>query len=385
MTVSICIAAYNKPRHLRAVLESIYSQTPDFLFEVIVVDDCGVQGVHAACSPFPVRYYRIARGPGYRNPSYARNLSYKMANGDVIIAQSDDVIHHSPNCIQTLFDTLTPGRCVFATVTNVDFYGQPYSDPNGAGYGDRLQVYVSQAKQRPLFFLGALYRKDLYAVNGNDEDFTDPGYEDDWFGLCLTRGLDLIPYYSASIIGHHLHHPHCANYEAIERSRALFDRKVRDAKAGIIPWQASGAPWRYDEDYPLQPPIKRIDRQRHPLTSVKNKYYRPCQVFPRLNIHPEKQIRTILTLLKQKLCLEAIMEVTRIPIQLLNKIRHKHDLDGITPYNEFAGAGPFRDCPTCGKRVRMPCVGCVIKAMGEGEKGAEFAEGRPETASDARG
>ena len=245
MRCSICLSTYNKPYHLSRTLESILKQNPPFEFEIIVVDDGSYQTTWEALQPYlcDITYVRIDRPPGYRGPAIARNLAYRRAEGEVIICQSDDVIHYSENCIERLVNNLHEKHFLIATVYNVDTNSNSYSDPNGKGYGDQLQVYTSSQRKRPLFFLGSLWRKDLYAVGGNDEDFADPSREDVWFGLCLTRGLNLQPVYSSKIVGHHQHHQHCTDYEALKRSRLLFDQKVSKATASGI-WQATDGSWR---------------------------------------------------------------------------------------------------------------------------------------------
>ena len=243
MKVSICIATYNKKNYLEKVLTSIYRQTVPFDFEVIVVDDGSPDegATDRVCRDFPVHYIHINRKPGYHNPAHARNLAYKRARGEIIICQSDDVIHRNRNTIQRLADEITPGHFVIASVSNICTNGKPYTDIVGEGYGDKLLVYTSPEKRRPLFFLGSLYRSDLYAVGGNDEDFVDPSREDVWFGLCLTEGLKLKPIYS-SVVGLHLHHPHTTDYDAISRSRIIFNQKVREARRTGT-WQSAGGAW----------------------------------------------------------------------------------------------------------------------------------------------
>jgi glycosyltransferase involved in cell wall biosynthesis len=240
---SICIAAYDKPRPLARVLESIYTQSPPFAFETIVVDDGSPIPLAKVCEPFPVHYVRIERPPGFRNPSRARNVAYRMAKGEVIIAQSDEVIHASERAIERLVGSLTPGRFVIATVFNVDKHGRTVFDKGIVQNQRGIAQYTGPATRRPFFFLGSLYRADLYAVGGNDEDFVEPCYDDDWFALCLTRGRQLDAYYAADIVGHHQHHAHFHDAPAIGRSRQIFDRKVAEATAGRALWQASGGPW----------------------------------------------------------------------------------------------------------------------------------------------
>jgi len=240
---SVCIAAYDKPWHLDRVLASIMGQDVPYEWELIVVDDGSpTDEVAEVCSHYgKVDYVRIDRVPGYRNPAVARNVAYRRARGEVVIAQSDDVVHVAGDTIWRLVEELTPGTFVIATVTNVDRTGRPCCSANGVGFGDRLTVYTSPQLRRPLFFLGSLYRRDLYAVGGNDEEFTAPGREDVWFALCLVKGLGLRPTYSA-VAGHHLQHQHTTSYASVAAGRQVFARKCRQAMATGV-YQAAGGPW----------------------------------------------------------------------------------------------------------------------------------------------
>ena len=246
MKCSICIAAYDKPHHLNRVLESIFKQSPPFDFEVIVVDDGTLdEGIVEVCTNYPVIYRRLLDPcrTSYCNPAAARNVAYREATGEVIICQSDDVIHYSKDCIQNLVSELAPNHFVIATVVNVDCNGTFYADPKGKGYGDKLVEYTSPKKQRPLFFLGALCRQDLYAVGGNDEEFVYPSGEDQWFAKCLINGLGLRATYSRKVVGHHLHHPHTEDYEGIQQSQTLLKQKIQLATQRKVPWTAFGGPW----------------------------------------------------------------------------------------------------------------------------------------------
>lgn len=249
---SICIAAYDKPNHLDRTLFSIFQQRPSFPYEVIVVDDGSpTYRVENVCWKYPLaKYIRIARPPGYRNPSVARNEAYRRARGEIVICQSDDVYHVGPSVIQNLVDDLKPGHFLIATVTNVDESGSPYCDPTGQGYGDGDTVYTSPQRNRPLFFLGSLYRRNLYAVGGNDEEFVAPGREDVWFSLCLMKGLGLRPIYSERVIGYHQHHPHC-DPAVVLPSQEVFARKLAQRPEQYV---ASGGPWEYPEEAANPPP-----------------------------------------------------------------------------------------------------------------------------------
>lgn len=243
MKASICIATYNKPNELRNTLHSIFTQNPPFSYEVIVVDDGGsTKQTEQVCKGFPVDYIRL-ENPGYGNPAKARNVAYRRAKGEVIITQSDDVIHHTGNTIEELVNRLKPGTFVLATVVNVDKNGNPYSDKEGKGFGDYLETYVSPRRRRPLFFLGSLYKSDLYAVGGNDEDFVKPAGEDVWFSNCLVYGLGLTPIFLDSVVGRHQAHTH-GDPKIAQISVRLREEKFRKAKKGLVPFCSSGGPWK---------------------------------------------------------------------------------------------------------------------------------------------
>jgi len=228
---------------------SIRFAQPPFPCEIIVVDD-GSPSESAArnranCEYWPnipdvhvpLTYRYIDRAPGYRNPSAARNVAYRMAKGEVIICQSDDVVHALPDTIECLVNDLHKGEFLVATVLNRTMDNRRCPKP--------LPVFTGPLVKRPLFFLGSLFRSDLYRVGGNDEEFAArPAFDDDWFGDCLIHGANLTPVYSQDIIGFHLDHARPEKLvEMVVPNEQLYRRKVADARVGKIPWCATGGPW----------------------------------------------------------------------------------------------------------------------------------------------
>jgi glycosyltransferase involved in cell wall biosynthesis len=242
MKCSICISTYNKPNTLRKVLDSIFVQQIPFDFEVIVVDDGSSSSTKLICNSYPIKYIRIDRAPTYRNPSVARNVAYRAARGEVIIAQSDDVVHHSTNCVAKLVECLQPKTFVIATVINTDAAGNrvPLNADN-SDYNANT-ILTGPQRRRPLFFLGALYREDLYAVGGNEEQFTNPGRDDVYFTDCLIEGQKLNPVYLSSVIGYHIHHPHAGTIESMQPSFATYRQLVANNQL-TGHWVSSSGPW----------------------------------------------------------------------------------------------------------------------------------------------
>ena len=252
--VSICMATYNRdPNVLHQVFDSIFQQTPPFEVEVIVCDDGSHRkdgspdySVQEISKQYPIQYHRINRPPGFKNPCVPRNVAYRAARGDIIIAQSDEVTHQSYNTIETLVNELEdhPKSFVIATVNACGPTGKPWS------------VYTGKKRQHPLFFLGALRREHLYAVGGNDEDFANgPGRDDVWFAQCLQKGLGLSPFFSDKATGHHLFHPPTSSKEVSKPNQEIERVKTVKAKQTKI-WCASGGSWLYS-DTTTQTPTRR--------------------------------------------------------------------------------------------------------------------------------
>lgn len=233
---SVVLSTRNRADQLRCTLESIACQWVPFPYEVIVVDDGSTDHTLEVCREAGVRAVHLDN-PVYRNPGPARNVGYRLARAPVIIAQSDEVEHVSPDTVLRLVAALEPRTAVFARVWNVR--GQ-----------ERLDLYVGPERHRPLFFLGSLWREDLYAVGGNDEEFTEPGFEDTFFAQCLdARGVRFR--FLDDVVGHHQHHEH---HEVAEASRCLWEVKCeRAAETGC--WVASGGPWPFVQEEGLWPSL----------------------------------------------------------------------------------------------------------------------------------
>ena len=238
---SIVIATYNKQRELRNTLRSICVQRPKCSFEVIVIDDGSKDKTAEVCENFRsygylIRYHKIEGRLDYVNPSVPRNVGYKMARGDVIIAQSDDVMHRELKTIDMLMEFQeNQFNIAFVRNVSVDDYGTITKE---------FELYTSPTYPRPLFFLGSLYRKDIYEIGGNCEEFTEPGYEDDWFGQCLVHGLGLRPRFRIDVGGWHQKHVRPPVVKSYVKMKELFERKYAEASADKAEW-VGGPAWEY--------------------------------------------------------------------------------------------------------------------------------------------
>jgi glycosyltransferase involved in cell wall biosynthesis len=240
---------------LARALHSIRRQSPPFEYELIVVDDFpgGHIDTTRVCAEYGTGYFR---GPPretdgedrqYRNPGPARNFAYRVARGEVVICQSDDVLHETPDAIEKLVKLTTRDNFVIATVYNREVFGPPEQYELGGGgelySGPDLPIPADMPS--PLFFLGAVLRRHIYAIGGNEEDFDEPGYEDNFFSDCLIHGQKLTPLLTSEVVGIHQHHDRPRLVRRYKRMKAVYERKVAYAHA-TGRWVASGGPWPMD-------------------------------------------------------------------------------------------------------------------------------------------
>lgn len=235
MRASVVISTFNHADLLDRTLESIYRQNEGYEFEVVVVNDGCSDHTEHVLARYPVRPFRIERPPVHGNPARGRNLAIFHAQSDVLVMQSDDVMHISAQPIRRFVELIdrAPRSVVFASVDNVDATGR------------NLGRYVHpRTNKRKFFFLGAIRRSDLITIGGNDEEFTLPGWEDTWLKRCMEFGLQANFHWTYDILGHHQDHSRPVErygkyFTARDPMKRLYKRKVEAAEQGIIPWRAA--------------------------------------------------------------------------------------------------------------------------------------------------
>ncbi len=244
---SIVMSTRNKAEQLDITLQSIFSQKVPFPYEVIVVDDGSTDNTKEICNKYRLKYLFL-ENDRYRNPSKARNAGYREAKGEIIICQSDDVVHGQPTTIQLLVEGLKPDEFLISTVHNYEF-----ADDIPSKF---ILEYSGLKIQNPYFFLGAIWRKHLYAVGGNDEQFVEPCYDDNWFADCLIHGLGLVPRYTDKIIGYHQNHTYPKDTHKNEiKSKELYGQKIIEAHITGV-YQSSGGAWKTANIIPTESPYK---------------------------------------------------------------------------------------------------------------------------------
>jgi glycosyltransferase involved in cell wall biosynthesis len=99
--VSIVMSTFNKASFLDKTLSSIRNQITSIPYEIIVVDDGSGDDPLRVCKKYGCKYIWLDGGK-YRNPAVPRNVGCMAARGQVLIMQSDDVMHKSADFLYCL-------------------------------------------------------------------------------------------------------------------------------------------------------------------------------------------------------------------------------------------------------------------------------------------
>ena len=72
-----------------------------------------------------------------------------------------------------------------------------------------------------------IWSEDFWAVGGNDEDFTAPGYEDTYLGELVKRNYKIE--WRDDVVGLHQDHPRPKNLaKVVMPSKEIYERKLKE-------------------------------------------------------------------------------------------------------------------------------------------------------------
>ena len=183
MKVSIIIATWNKNKYLPNALYSLSRQKTSFPLEVCILDD------HSDVDPEPiirqflpdVTYKRLDKNVGFMF-SQGKCLELASPDSDVILIQSDDIIHTQENSVELLCNAVVHRGPSLAEVVDISvpvdlfedfdngvkpilsnwgrYIKQEVMDIDGINYNISTR-YSGKGTGSSLFFCGAMSREDL--------------------------------------------------------------------------------------------------------------------------------------------------------------------------------------------------------------------------------
>ncbi len=249
MLISAIIVTYNRPDALAAILESILRQK-ELPAEVVIADDgsgpetAGV--IKRFRTFFPVELKHVwHEDRGFRG-SAIRNRAVKESSGDYLVFSDGDLLFHS--CFFADFRTMaTPGNAsigsrVFLspTMTGKILKEGPSELPGFFSPGiaqNRINALrfplIAALLPAPRFSerlrggLLGVFRKELEAVNGWNEEFSGWGLEDTELVARLFFNGTRLRKLKFSALSYHLWHPE-AGRSMLETNRRILRQTIEN-------------------------------------------------------------------------------------------------------------------------------------------------------------
>lgn len=214
--VAVVITTYQRPWHLRRVLESVAMQAASRPLEVIVADDGSIDETaqvvaqFAAEAPFPVQW--VTHPHGGFHPARCRNEGARAARAPWLLFVDGDCVL-PPGHLEAHLAAWRPGWATFAYCVRLTREQTQHASLE-AVRGGQMAGWLTRTQRRTLFWQHAkgevyrwlrhphkpavrggnlfLARDDYLRVNGFDESFQGWGGEDDDFGRRL-RAIGVRP------------------------------------------------------------------------------------------------------------------------------------------------------------------------------------------------
>jgi glycosyltransferase involved in cell wall biosynthesis len=246
--LSLIISTYNRPDVLAKALAGVALQTrlPD---EVLIADDGSGQSTRvvvetwAETQPFPVKHL-WQENRGFRK-TVILNKSVAAAAGDYLVFTDGDCVPHA-RYVEDHLAVAEPGFWVQARRSFVEQRFVPQFEPGrtsafrwmltgritGAAKGIRLPVAIVRRDTAQRGIIGcnfAMWRNDLLAINGFDEDYSGWGGEDSDVGTRLYHLGRPRKFVYAHAIVFHLNHPRLAR-DPLARGFARLEETIRSGR-----------------------------------------------------------------------------------------------------------------------------------------------------------
>lgn len=258
MHLTIIISYYKKTKNLRAILKALSLQTVKN-FELVISEDDNAIETKEIIKDFShilnIKHV-FHKDDGFRK-NIALNKSIKASEGKILVFIDGDCIPHK-NLVKQyqkniLKKTFLIGRRVmlsekisnkilrFPNVFKINLLKLVFSGTRGIEDGIYLPFKKSKKSKRGLCGCNwAVYKSDIIAVNGFDEDYLNPGVGEDvdieW--RLLENGCKQKSVRNKAIVYHLFHKRGYLEENVQENYRILEKKKIENniyCKNGLIP------------------------------------------------------------------------------------------------------------------------------------------------------
>lgn len=243
--VSIGIPCWKRADFLRRTLETIRSQNYPGEVEIVIAEDDFDGGrIQRVAEDFGARYVQRQRTenyPPFQSVSKIWNLAFHNCSNEIVILQTDDILHEGRNVIdRTVWHLVNHPNCVAMPLVKAllpdGSFSEWFNHPSEHGEGNHL------SGTGPF----CMWKKDFERVGGYEELFYGYGYEDNYMHwLVRQNGLEF-EYVMDAVCAHPSHERW--KYEPITgfANRALIRTLIMEVEDKKRPPTANAMPLAID-------------------------------------------------------------------------------------------------------------------------------------------
>lgn len=239
MKCSVVVTAYNQEATISQTLESILSQKCDFLFEILIGDDCSADKTREICLEYQQKYPEIIKPIFHKtNGGVATNfvLTIKEAKGKYIAVCAADDFWHNTTKLQLEVDFLE----------SKPDYGFVYTDyhklnvrtgrvikswlrySNTKIYEGENLIYSFFTGKVPALTLTVMFRKDLYDKYIPGDDYINYKFPiEDWPTWLILSKYSKIGYIAESTATYRYGHESLSNISSYNKVVQKFTYEKR--------------------------------------------------------------------------------------------------------------------------------------------------------------
>jgi len=240
--VSLVMASFLRADLLDLSLNSIVQNLPAFPLEIVVVND-GLEndGTKEVCEKYSkklnIHYYfsgqRNRSGLIKRNPCQANNIAIRKSKGEMVILTCPEILHLN-YVVDYVVNALKVNekRLVVPSYMFFDNAGEYTASLRRGQPGIGIPL-LKRTDHVIMPFLMGVWRKEIEAIGGYDEDFTGYASEDNDFVERLTKNGCIYYRVKAQIV--HLYHgKNCSGQKCENMPEWVYNRDLYEARKNII-------------------------------------------------------------------------------------------------------------------------------------------------------
>jgi glycosyltransferase involved in cell wall biosynthesis len=239
--ISLVLTCFNRGKQLDISLSSLIKNGVNFPLEIVVVNDgLDNDGTKEVCKKYSkqldIKYYFSGAGNSdgliSRNPAIPNNIGIRKATGDILILTCPEIVHLN-NCIDNLIQPLLKDKKALTIPSKLYFDCEDTFTIEYQKDIVDLKKYTQKNNDAKMPFLLGVWKDQIEAIGGYDEDFIGYACEDNDLVSRLISNHCYHVETPAQII--HLYHgKRCPDGYQYNNSAWCYNWKLFNDRQGIL-------------------------------------------------------------------------------------------------------------------------------------------------------